>query len=543
MANVTQVKTRNGIPQEWVRNAVLTSGRLETTGAKATSATGAIDPVAMARVPLAGKGPLPKLYDLDMLNYLANLGYIEVHQDPTALAGMRLFKNGATGFYIGLGLMKHRISAKSLLAIREMLTPENKKGYDAAVSMHIGRVVSPVATPREAIFGVDQGDVDKAAGVAEKLGEGDYGGAAEDVGGDIAKGAVAGATVAAATGTIVAAGAAIGTAIPIPVVGTAAGAAVGAAVAGAIALGHVIFDSKPAFSQGDYDRMQQRQKESGAVELVGGVPPDLYGACRYKDGSVSGGDWPFAGTWNHEIRDWDAYKRNWDARCKEVGGTAEYNRGPGARGVCAFPDGFRTDGGEFWRPEWPADKRTEYEADQAARKVQYTNLGSYVNGLKEIDKLVAQADAAMRKPGATVAQRNVWMGKIGDAFEKIYKATGQDKYAPLNRAGFIADTQKRVFTPTVKPALLPVAKAGSGSIAMRALAAQAKIAKINPQAMAGMTITQGMVGGAPEQKAALMTSVAENPQAKAGAAKTIEAITTARESILHKILKFLHLVK
>jgi hypothetical protein len=35
-------------------------------------------------------------------------------------------------------------------------------------------------------------------------------------------------------------------------------------------------------------------------ELVPGVAPDQYGACRYAvDGSKSGGDFPFPGTWNY----------------------------------------------------------------------------------------------------------------------------------------------------------------------------------------------------------------------------------------------------
>jgi hypothetical protein len=582
---------------KWANNAAMASGRAEGSGRSSFNMATGLFSKSIASVPRQ-RGMLPKMDDLKTIGYLEKAGYIQVHQDPAALAALQSYRDGAIGFYVGLGLMKCWTSGPQILVIRDILahfpqSPQNLRGFDAAISFWTGRVGSGVKTPIKNVFGIDEGDVKKADDVAQKLSDGDYGGAAEDAGGDIAKGAAIGASIAAATaagGSIAVAatatGAAIGTAIPIPVVGTAAGAAIGAAVAGAIILGNAIFGKHPAFGEDDYTRMKNRAVESGAIEQVGGVPPDLYGACKYKDGSVSGGDWPFPGTWNHEIRDEAAYRRNWTQFCESLGASA-YFPGPGQRGQCVFPDGYSTDGGEFWKPIWPADKKTEWEADQAKRKIQLDNLGSYINGLKEIDKMIAQADAAMRKSGATPSQRDTWMKQIGDAFAKIYVATGQDKHAPLNVPKFIAEIDHRVYLPKIVPALLPIVAITDEKRLMgaRQRAAQKRMTmigqlKVNeklpigaerqflspedralldkyipldkvdtnpvpatpPAEYAATMITQGAVAAAPDHRVALTQPLVANPATKPGVVQAVNNVNYAKKTLMRRVLEFFHVL-
>jgi hypothetical protein len=108
-------------------------------------------------------------------------------------------------------------------------------------------------------------------------------------------------------------GAAVGALVPIlgeigvgEVIGSVVGAIYGVFdnFSGEI---HDLFNP-PDFSPDDYHRMQLAGLASGGIP-VWGVPPDLYGAIIYPDGALSGGDFPYPGTWNHEIRDQAAYDR------------------------------------------------------------------------------------------------------------------------------------------------------------------------------------------------------------------------------------------
>ena len=478
----------SAVPVQWVKNAVLTAGREEGSGVHASEdATGAIDARAMAKVPRTKLGRLPRLRDLAMLTYLANLGYVDMYQDPTALAAMRIFSDAPDGFYIGHALMKHTISGDQLTAIREALSPAGKKAFDAAVSLHIGRVALPYATGEEKTtfagelsirhgdleithFGDDlaeaqgavaaaqaaaklTGNADvqqaaeyaaKAADAASKVASGDYAGAAADVGGKAGKMIATGTTIGATAGTL----------IPIPGVGTAAGAAIGAAAGAVLAVSTAIADAvnAPKYTEDDYKRMREACVKEGG-KPTGGCPPDAPCGCTFPDGKTAGG----------------------------------------------------------YEPNWSAEDRAWWESDQSARKLQYTGLANYIAGLKEIDKMVVAADAAMRRPGATPAARAVWMQKIGDAFAKIYTSTGQDKYAKLNVAGFLADTQKRVYAPKGGRRLRP-----------------APVQIANPAALAGALMTRGMMGATQAQTVGLMTSVAQDPEAREGASHVVKQVDASR---------------
>lgn len=112
---------------------------------------------------------------------------------------------------------------------------------------------------------------------------------------------------AAVVGAYSAAGGAAGTAV-MPVFGTAVGTA-GGAIYGTIDQfgGDIkrLFGGKPR-SEDYYADLRVRCQSSGGSPTPG-VAPDNYGGCTYPTGAVSGGDRPFPGTWNGEIRDRTAY--------------------------------------------------------------------------------------------------------------------------------------------------------------------------------------------------------------------------------------------
>jgi hypothetical protein len=72
---------------------------------------------------------------------LAAAGMAVAKLSPVATAARQLAgPAGAKGFDIGLGLMQHKITPLDFHAVRDTLTAEAKKGFDMAVSQHIGHV-------------------------------------------------------------------------------------------------------------------------------------------------------------------------------------------------------------------------------------------------------------------------------------------------------------------------------------------------------------------------------------------------------------------
>lgn len=60
-----------------------------------------------------------------------------------------------------------------------------------------------------------------------------------------------------------------------------------------------------------------------------------------------------------------------------------------------------------------------------------------------------------------------------------------------------------------------------------------------PAAQAAYAITHGVMGAPPDNKAAIVTTLSDDPAAKAGVALALEAITTARASFWHQLLQWL----
>jgi hypothetical protein len=153
---------------------------------------------------------------------------------------------------------------------------------------------------------------------------------------EVYKAAVDYASKAEAVAEDTSTGAAIGALIPVLGeigVGEAAGAIVGAIYGVIDNFGGDIHDlfNPPDFKEDDYKRQQRAQVASGAIPVYG-VPPDQYGACIYPDGAKSGGDWPYPGTWNGEIRDQAAYDR---AKARDA--AAQYGVTLGANGMPMKP--------------------------------------------------------------------------------------------------------------------------------------------------------------------------------------------------------------
>jgi len=60
--------------------------------------------------------------------------------DPVVQAARKLVPEGVKGFDIGIGLMAHQIGVHDFQSIRNKLSPGDKKAFDMATSLHVGRV-------------------------------------------------------------------------------------------------------------------------------------------------------------------------------------------------------------------------------------------------------------------------------------------------------------------------------------------------------------------------------------------------------------------
>jgi len=78
------------------------------------------------------------------IDTLASIGNGMGKTDGVIGCGRKLAQNsGAHGFDVGTGLMSRQIGIEDLQAIRNDLTGDDRKGFDLAVSLHIGRVTYP----------------------------------------------------------------------------------------------------------------------------------------------------------------------------------------------------------------------------------------------------------------------------------------------------------------------------------------------------------------------------------------------------------------
>lgn len=62
--------------------------------------------------------------------------------DPVLANGIKLVPKGTAGFMVGAALMKKRVTPTEFLTIRNRLKGDNRKAFDIATSMHVGRVTN-----------------------------------------------------------------------------------------------------------------------------------------------------------------------------------------------------------------------------------------------------------------------------------------------------------------------------------------------------------------------------------------------------------------
>lgn len=182
----------------------------------------------------------------------------------------------------------------------------------------------------------------------------------------------------------------------VPVIGTVAGTIGGAVYGVYTEFGDDIksaLSGGPRWSEDDYNRMRKACRDQGGVNVAGKAPNNL-DSCMFPDGTLSGGD----------------------------------------------------------SPVWDPDAKAFYDADQRARKDNLAQISNYIEGLKKIDGMFAQADADVRKQAKTnvaaaFKARAGWLRGIGNAFGTIYNATKLDSTAPADVAQFLKDNSSRIFTP------------------------------------------------------------------------------------------------
>ena len=81
------------------------------------------------------------------LKKLAAYGSGVIEKNPTFRAGKTGFsKAEAAGYSVGIGLTSNRgVNEKALLAVRKKLSPQQKRGFDVALSTHSGAITAPLA--------------------------------------------------------------------------------------------------------------------------------------------------------------------------------------------------------------------------------------------------------------------------------------------------------------------------------------------------------------------------------------------------------------
>jgi hypothetical protein len=79
-----------------------------------------------------------------MKGHLANVAKGVISRDTTLQAARGMLKNvGTHGFDQGVGMMQHQITPYQFHAVRSQLAAPDRKGFDVATALHIGRVAGP----------------------------------------------------------------------------------------------------------------------------------------------------------------------------------------------------------------------------------------------------------------------------------------------------------------------------------------------------------------------------------------------------------------
>jgi len=88
------------------------------------------------------------LSDPQNLQHVLQVGQQAISNDPvlqSARATLSQVGQDFQGFELGAGMMQHKITPYEFQAVRNGLRPEQKRGFDLATAVHIGRVAGPRA--------------------------------------------------------------------------------------------------------------------------------------------------------------------------------------------------------------------------------------------------------------------------------------------------------------------------------------------------------------------------------------------------------------
>lgn len=76
---------------------------------------------------------------------LTGRGEQRIQNSPVLQAGLKvLTPANAKGYKVGLGFMAHKVNPTAMISLRRSLPPQEKKGFDIAVSTHVGTVRAPL---------------------------------------------------------------------------------------------------------------------------------------------------------------------------------------------------------------------------------------------------------------------------------------------------------------------------------------------------------------------------------------------------------------
>lgn len=99
--------------------------------------------VALAHAKETQAKKAPALAHPSTQNKLMAMGQQIQASDPIVSAARNTLKNGKTGFDIGIGVMSQAATLHDVTVIRDSLSPQDRQGFDFALSLHIGRVSQP----------------------------------------------------------------------------------------------------------------------------------------------------------------------------------------------------------------------------------------------------------------------------------------------------------------------------------------------------------------------------------------------------------------
>jgi hypothetical protein len=137
----TASKVAHGVPVD----IALANGALDAAGTSISAdAKKALQMgVALGHGAFLQKQKAPQLQG-PVTDKLAALGQNIASTDTMVATALGTLRSGQHGFYVGVGMSRQQIGVNDLTTVRTSLSPDDQKGFDLAMSLHIGRVTNPM---------------------------------------------------------------------------------------------------------------------------------------------------------------------------------------------------------------------------------------------------------------------------------------------------------------------------------------------------------------------------------------------------------------